>query len=182
MKLVLMHFHTKKISFHYHVFFLSPHSSIILRPLSIFSLSSLHPLFTAILLPIPSPHLFSLTARLSLAPFTTPLLTLLTSSYFSPLGEKHVYFSLCTLERECSIATQLQVSAKQMLLFSQLPLHAWSALETIEVSICAAATVRIHIHGYSPMPLCFLLQISRHLSLFYLFLYLQLVLNYCTFH
>lgn len=103
------------------------------------------PPFTAILPPSPisSPHLFSLTARLSLVLFTSPLLTVLTSSYFSPLGffPKHVYFPLW----ECSIAMQLQVSAKQILFL--LPLHAWSALEAIEVLLPQSC---IYTHLFLP--------------------------------
>ncbi len=129
MKLILIHFHTNEIS-SITMVFVSPHILPLYCGLFLFSVFPhciCTPLFTAVLLPIPSHHLFSLTARLSLAPFTTPLLTLLTSSYFSPLGffqSTFISLSVPWREREYSIATQLQVSAKQMLFsISSLCMH-----------------------------------------------------------
>lgn len=132
------------LSSHYHAFPLSPHSSIILRSVSIsvFLRCICTPLFTAILPPSPIslPHLFSLTARSSPAPFTAPLLAVLTSLYFSCHGFfLSMFISLSVPWRGSTALQQLQVSAKQML-FS-LPLHAWSATESrVTVNVCAAAT------------------------------------------
>lgn len=110
--------------FHYNALCHSSHYSIILQSLSIFSLSSLY-LHSSVHSHSPTlTHLlcFPLIFSASLLDilwllFTTPLLTLLTSSYFLPLCfflRLFVSF-LCTSDRECSIAAQLQVSAMQML-------------------------------------------------------------------
>lgn len=158
----------------------SPHSSIITRSCSIFRRSicsqpSSHPrpsppfIFSASLL-----DCLWLLCSLNWQPRT------LHPSWFFP---KHVYVSLRASERECSIATQLQVSAKRML-FS-LPLHVWSSLETTQVE-----SVMLPVPCPYPQLLlprlpdflikCFFLPL---LPLCSLFLYLlQLVPNYCTSH
>lgn len=115
-----------------HFIILSPHKNyfIILCPSTIFQsfLFSVlphcicTPMFTAILLSSPISSIYVLPSSFQphclivLAPCTTLLFTALTSSYFSPLSFLlGMFISLSVAWRECNIATQLQMSAKQVL-------------------------------------------------------------------